>query len=169
MSLPCPRTPRSRSAVHLGLALLLVGLAGCGERASDIVPGSAPGRRVLERAMAAWQSGRAPGMLEDGQSPQVQVVDSFRVPGQRLLGHRVVGELATERARTFSVELVLDSPAARPMVRFLLVGIDPVLVFRDRDYELLTHFEHKMDPAEDEASPSPPAGGPETPGPSPQP
>lgn len=105
-------------------------------------------------------------MLGDSDAPQVQVVDSFRLPGQRLAGYRVVGEQASDRARTFSVQLELEGPTERSLVRFLLVGIDPVLVFRDRDYELLTHFEHKMDPAESTGTP---ADGAETPAVPPQP
>ena len=40
----------------------------------------------------------------------------------------------------------LPGPTSDPWSDILVVGIDPVLVFRQEDYELLAHFEHKMDP-----------------------
>jgi hypothetical protein len=121
-------------------------MIGCGSRpAHSIVPDSAQARTVLEAAMAAWAAGRAPGML-DTTAPRVQVVDSFRKPGQKLEGFEILAETASPRARTFSLRLHMSEPDERPLARYLVVGIDPVLVFRQEDYELLTHFQHKMDP-----------------------
>jgi hypothetical protein len=126
--------------------VLVLGLIGCGRRpTAQIVPDSAPARKVLEAAMAAWAAGRPAGMLET-KAPRVQVVDSFRKPNQRLEGFEILAETASPRARTFSLRLRLVEPNERPLVRYLVVGIDPILIFRQEDYELLTHFEHKMDP-----------------------
>ncbi len=41
------------------------------------------------------------------------------------------------------------------MVRFLVVGIDPILVFRQEDYELISHWEHKMDPGDEKTAATP--------------
>jgi hypothetical protein len=134
------------------LVVLLLGLIGCGSRpAPQIVPDSAQGRKVIGAAMAAWAAGRPAGML-DTTGPRVQVIDSFRKPGQTLEGFEILAETASPRARTFSLRLRLAEPDERPLVRYLVVGIDPVLVFRQEDYELLTHFEHKMDPEPRQAS-----------------
>jgi hypothetical protein len=132
--------------------VLVLGLIGCGRgRTTHIVPDSAEARKVVAAAMAAWAGGRPAGML-DTRAPHVQVVDSFRKPGQKLKGFEIVAETASPRARTFSLRLHLVEPDERPLVRYLVVGIDPVLVFRQEDYELLTHFEHKMDPEPRQAS-----------------
>jgi hypothetical protein len=105
--------------------------------------------------MAAWAAGSPAGML-DATAPRVQVVDSFRKPEQKLEGFEILAETASPRARTFSLRLRLADPDERPVVRYLVVGIDPVLVFRQEDYELLTHFEHKMDPEPRQAGEAPP-------------
>jgi hypothetical protein len=110
---------------------------------------------VIDAAMAAWAGGRPAGML-DTTAPRVQVIDSFRKPSQKLAGFEVLAETASPRARTFSLRLRLAEPDERPLVRYLVVGIDPVLVFREEDYELLTHFEHKMDPVPRQAGTAPP-------------
>jgi predicted small lipoprotein YifL len=135
------------------LAMALV-LAGCGDEGPGIVPDKAKGRAVLTRAMAAWAAGRPPGMLE-GSGPAVQVVDSYRKASQGLAGYEILAETADARARTYSVRVKLERPDERAVLRYLVVGIDPVLVFRQEDYELLTHFEHKMD-----AEPTTASGGP---------
>jgi hypothetical protein len=106
--------------------------------------------------MAAWAAGRPAGML-DTKVPRVQVVDSFRKPNQRLEGFEILAETVSPRARTFSLRLRLVEPDERPLVRYLLVGIDPILIFRQEDYELLTHFEHKMDPEPRQVSEAPTA------------
>lgn len=104
--------------------------------------------------MAAWMAGRPPGMLNT-MAPRVQVIDSFRKPNQKLEGFEIAAETASPRARTFSLRLRLSEPDERPLVRYLVVGIDPILIFRQEDYELLTHFEHKMDPQPQPAAEAP--------------
>ena len=111
----------------------------------SIVPDPARGRQAIEAAMATWKAGQPTGIVEP-TSPRVQVVDTHRKPGQRLVGFEILAESADARVRTFSVRLPLAEPEERPVVRFLVVGIDPVLVFRQEDYELLMHWEHRMDP-----------------------
>jgi hypothetical protein len=101
--------------------------------------------------MVAWKAGHPTGIVEP-TDPRVQVVDTHRKPGQRLDGFEVLAESADSRFRSFSIRLRLAEPEERPVVRFLVVGIDPVLVFRQEDHDLLMHWEHRMnaesDPAE---------------------
>jgi hypothetical protein len=136
--------PTGRATGWVGRLTVLLALTGCGTDDPGIVPDSAKGRAVLARAMEAWVAGRPVGMLE-GTGPAVQVIDSYRKAGQTLAGYEIQAETATPRARTFSLKLTLEHPDEHALVRYLVVGIDPVLIFRQEDYELLTHFEHKMD------------------------
>ncbi len=101
--------------------------------------------------MSTWKAGHPPGIVEP-TSPRVQVVDTHRKPGQALLNHEILSDSADARVRTFSLRLTLSDSEERPVVRFLVVGIDPVLVFRQEDYELLMHWEHRMDPEPEKAS-----------------
>lgn len=97
--------------------------------------------------MAAWRSGRPAGVVEPGL-PRIQIVDTHRKPGQRLTGFEILAESVDDRYRSYTIRLTLVEPEERPPARFLAVGIDPVLVFRQEDYDLLMHWEHRMDPAE---------------------
>jgi hypothetical protein len=136
--------------------VLVLGFIGCWRRpATSIVPDSVRARKVVEAVMAAWAAGSPAGML-DTTAPRVQVVDSFRKPNQKLEGFEILAETASPRARTFSLRLRLAEPDEQPLVRYLVVGIDPVLVFRQEDYELLSHFEHKMDPEPQATGEAPP-------------
>ena len=43
----------------------------------------------------------------------------------------------------FTVQLALDAPPAEVRVRYYVIGIDPVWVVRQEDYDMLTHWEHR--------------------------
>ena len=148
--------PRVRSRWPF-IALVAAGLLGCEPTPEpiSIVPDPARGRQAIEAAMATWKAGHPPGIIEP-TSPGVQVVDTHRKPGQTLVDFEILSDSADLRVRTFSLRLTLSESEERPVVRFLVVGIDPILVFRQEDYELLMHWEHRMDP-EPEKTTAPPA------------
>jgi hypothetical protein len=143
-------------ARHL-FALVAAGLFGCESSPGPIpiVPDTARGRQAIEAAMATWKAGHPTGIVEP-TSPRVQMVDTHRKPGQALLDYEILSDSADPRVRTFSLRLRLSDSEERPVVRFLVVGIDPILVFRQEDYELLMHWEHRMD-TELEKTTTPPA------------
>ena len=138
------------------MAFVATGLSGCEAPPEPIpiVPDSARGRQAIEALMATWQEGHPSGILEP-TSPRVQVVDTHRKPGQKPVGFEILSESADARVRTFGVRVALIGPEERPVVRFLVVGIDPILVFRQEDYELLMHWELRMDPKPEEGATSP--------------
>ena len=123
-----------------------------------IVPDPARGRQAIEAVMSTWKAGHPTGILES-TSPRVQVIDTHRKPGQTLVSFEVLSDSADSRVRTFSVRLELSDSEDRPVVRYLVVGIDPVLVFRQEDYDLLMHWEHRMDPEPEKGAvpPAPPS------------
>ena len=137
--------------------LVATGCSGCEPPPEPIpiVPDAVKGRQAIEALMETWREGHPTGIIEP-TSPRVQVVDTHRKPGQRLAGFEILSDSADSRVRTFGVRLSLLEPEERPVVRFLVVGIDPILVFRQEDYELLMHWEHQMDP-EPEKGAGPPA------------
>jgi hypothetical protein len=142
------------------VVFVIAGFSGCEATPAPIpiVPDEAKGRQAIEALMATWKEGHPTGSVEP-TSPRIQVVDTHRKPGQRLVGFEILSQSADSRVRTFSVRLVLIKPEERPIVRFLVVGIDPILVFRQEDYELLMHWEHQMDPETEKGAgpPAPPA------------
>jgi hypothetical protein len=152
------RSIRARAVVlvALGAVLTLCG-PGCGGRArgfEQFIPEPGPARSALTAVLAAWAEGRPPE-APAATRPEVYVVDKQRRPGQRLARFEVLGEVAAEKARGFAVRLNFEDPDGQDVVRFLVVGTDPVWVFRQEDYEMISHWMHPMKPGEGEGEARP--------------
>jgi hypothetical protein len=77
-----------------------------------------------------------------------------------LLSYEIVGPLMTiGKARPFAVRLDLGAPPETVSARYLVIGQDPLWVFRQEDFERMLHWEHKMDGEAASARPAPSAGG----------
>lgn len=144
------------------LVLLAASAAGCQQRTKqDYIPSAERSRECLERALTQWQTGKrdAPGEGE----PKVQLADSVHDQGRKLQRFEILGELPSEDGRRFSVRLALRKPEKEQDVTYVLIGIDPVWIIRLDDYEMFTHWDHKMTlpepdaPREPEAAASPEA------------
>jgi hypothetical protein len=123
-----------RSLVFGGL-LLLAG-AGCG---SDhgygrYIPPEQTSRQALEAALTAWQNGKQPGQVADGP-PAVEVVDSRWKAGQKLRKFQIVGEEPGDGPKFFKVRLTLKGQAKEQEVRYVVVGRDPLWVYREDDFQ----------------------------------
>ncbi|MBI3468201.1 MAG: hypothetical protein HY000_34790 [Planctomycetes bacterium] len=130
----------------LGGLLLATACLGCGRRTAGterFVPPVEAARQALSAALKSWQNGEAPGAIPE-TSPPVQLVDSHRKPGQKLASFEILGEVAGDGPRTFAVKARLEDPQEEQRVRFVLVGRDPIWVFREEDYEMMVHWEHPM-------------------------
>jgi hypothetical protein len=133
---------------NLLLSLIVLALmfqAGCARPSSGYdryVPSVARAEEALEMVLAAWKRGEPAAALKfDSPAVTIQVADSTRRPGQRLLDYELLGEIAGEGPRTFAVRLKLDNPTEARDVRYYLVGIDPLWVFRQEDYDAVVHWQ----------------------------
>ena len=97
------------ASVLVGLLAALV--SGCGGLLSGAysryVPNEASARRALEAALSAWQRGEPAGKIES-TSPAVEVVDTKRPQGQKLVRFEIVKEEPSEGPRWFTVRLVFE-------------------------------------------------------------
>jgi len=133
--------------VWCAAVLLCAAFVGCKTRtADDYRPSEELCRQALTAALDAWKSGEPAGRIEG--TPTVQVGDTLRRPGQRLASYEILGETAGDQGRQFAVRIVFTNPAAEEKINFILIGIDPIWVFRQEEYDMVTHWEHKMPPAE---------------------
>jgi hypothetical protein len=123
----------------LWLGLLLVGAAlGCGKPSYDrYVPAEPTARRALETALDHWKGGGKPGKLT-GPSATVEVLDSRWGAGQKLAGYEIVNEESGEGGRWFTVRLTLQKPGGVQSARYVVVGKDPLWVYRDEDFKKVT-------------------------------
>jgi hypothetical protein len=125
----------------LGLAWLAVWLAGCGGNSDEsYVPQSESAKEALQMALDAWKAGQPAdpvGALPSGAT--IRAIDMDWAAGSRLAAYEIVQELpqsAEPGPRRFTVKLTLDGSAQPVEVTYLVVGIDPLQVFRDKDYDL---------------------------------
>jgi hypothetical protein len=132
---------------YVALFVWLMAIAGCQKKPDPqrFVPAEEAARRALESVLKSWQDEQPVGLISNTTAPQVHITDSHRKPGQKLQAFQILGEVPGNAPRCFAVKLTLTNPAAQERVRFVVLGIDPLWVFRHEDLELLSHWEHKMD------------------------
>ncbi len=118
----------------------LVSLGGCKHRsASEFTPSSDKARTALDVALKSWKDGQQPGTVAGTSKPVVQIVDSDWSDGRKLTSYEIVNDEAPAGLgpRTFTVRLTTDNGKARE-VKYMVVGIDPLLIYRDVDYDKLS-------------------------------
>jgi hypothetical protein len=148
--------PFARSVLRLVCGLALVAGAGCAGGRGDAcyIPAEETARRALEVVLAAWRDGGAADGPANGL-PELQVVDTRRKEGQRLRGYEILGAVPAEGGhRRFAVRLVLEEPDEEQKARYVVIGIDPLWVWRQEDLDRLMHWEMDMS-AEPEAAGKP--------------
>jgi len=120
----------------------------------NYTPSAAVAEDAVRRALEAWQAGAQPGALP-GTKPVIYVTDTGRRPGQLLESYAILCETRGTGGRSYAVTLNLKNPADVVKTKYLVVGIDPIWVFRQEDYELLMHWDHHMTRREETADENP--------------
>lgn len=133
------------------LSLLAAATSGCGRQETHerYVPSTDSARVALEAALVDWREGKAPGEISR-LKPIAHVIDTHRKPGQSLESFEILGEAPAEGVRCFAVLVKLSNPAAEERLRYYVVGIDPLWVFRQDDYDMLARWECKTPESEEE-------------------
>lgn len=126
-------------AAACGWVVGLAVLAGC-DKAADTgkyVPAGSSAREALEAALTKWKDGEArPGEFTAGKV-KVQVVDQAWAGGLKLQGFEITGEeSASGGPRVFNVKL--KTGKGEQAAKYYVVGIDPLWVYGEADYQKLT-------------------------------
>jgi hypothetical protein len=115
-------------------ALLVVAGTGCGSGAVAAPSGEAA-RTALELALKTWRDGGKPGELS-GSKPAVVVHDTPWSQGGRLKSFEILREEeGSEVEKRFTVRLSLSKPEVDQEVGYHVLGVGPLMVFRDQDYQ----------------------------------
>ena len=136
---------------RLAGVFLTLALAGCGESAARFKPAGTTARAALELALNAWKNGESADTLASGVPP-VQAVDSHWRAGRKLASFEIVKEEPGETDQRFSVRLIEDGPGAKGKLKsapapaaaevtYVVIGHDPVWVYRDEDYARLLNMD----------------------------
>lgn len=125
------------------IAAAALALAGCTDPQKNYTPSMNVAEDAVRRALEAWKAGEPAGALPDTK-PVIHVTDGGRKPGQKLESYAILGETSGTAGRTYAVTLHLSEPEVEVKTKYIVVGIDPLWVFRQEDYELLMHWDHHM-------------------------
>jgi hypothetical protein len=148
MSVRIARIGRRRLTTWACCAAMLASVAACergdGEAATPaFVPSWTDARQALESSLSAWRDAPSPSPASSNIRG-VQFVDKRRKPDQRLLAFQILGQTDSENARQFTVRLNLEGDESPQLVKYNVLGREPVWVFRLEDYEMFAHWEHDM-------------------------
>lgn len=129
------------------LAVLMLALVvGCGQRnptAEEFIPPEDVVQSALDRCLGAWAKGESTSPVA-GTYPPIHLIDGLRTKERKLLKYEILGPTPADAARCIAVRLTLGNPSQEIRERYVVVGIDPIWVWRLDDYVMLTHWNHPM-------------------------
>ena len=120
--------------VLLGAAAILP--AGCGGTSAErYVPDAADARRGLEAALTSWKNGERLKTITSLETP-VNVVDSRWRAGKKLQSFEIVSEAPGNPHPVFTVKMRLAGQDKEEETKYIITGLNPILVFREQDYDV---------------------------------
>jgi hypothetical protein len=126
---------RYRAAAWFGPGLLTLVLCGCSaanRSEFDILPNTDKARDALEKALTAWQNGQKVGKVQES-SPGIEAIDNVWQAGKKLTSFEVLQAVDKPGPRWFLVKLTLKD-AQPQQVHYAVLGLDPLWVYREEDY-----------------------------------
>lgn len=136
--------PARAAAVSL-LVAVLAAATGCGRSAGNYeryVPSAQQAQQALTSVLQLWREGEPVGLRTLHGVGEVYVIDSQWQQGRPLRSFAVLGEAPGDGPRTLAARLVLDNPRQETIVRYYLVGVKPLWIFRQEDYDMISHWDH---------------------------
>lgn len=121
--------------------LVVVALAclGCHKQGGEerYTPAEGTAREALDAALTRWKGGQpAPAPFPLGKV-KVEVLDQNWAGGLKLTGYEIVAdEPAASGPRVFTVKL--NTSKGERTVKYYVVGIDPLWVYGEADYQKAT-------------------------------
>ena len=119
--------------IRVASLTLFMLVLGCGASDRKYIPSQSTARGALEAALKAWKSGAAHGTVKSFQVP-VETFDARWQAGKKLEQFEILREEPSEGPKTFVVKMKLADDKEEQEVTYLVLGKDPLLVFRKEDY-----------------------------------
>jgi len=119
--------------------VLITGMVGCQEEPKGyerFVPPAEDARGAVVAMLTSWRDSVA---LPEGSN--IRITDIHRKLGQELHAFDVMGEVPVENVRAFAVRLHLKNPDETQVVRYFVLGTDPLWVLRQEDYDMIAHWQ----------------------------
>ncbi len=147
----CRKRRAHRYAFVCAVAAMIC--SGCSHEpdANRYVPAADLARAAVEAVLVDWQAGLTNGPI-NRLKVKIESIDNQRKQGQKLAGFEILGEVTQPGARCFAVRLEFKNSSESSKVRYVVIGIDPLFVYRQEDFDLLNQWDHMM-PIEEEPRP----------------
>ena len=121
----------SRVIPLIAILGLIIGCGGPPEK--KYIPKADLAQGALEAALEHWKSGAKHGPVEDFTVP-VDVFDARWQNGKKLESYEILSEVPSDGPKIFLVKMKLEEDKEENEVKYFVVGKDPLLVFREQDY-----------------------------------
>ena len=127
-------TPLFARRVFLAALVLATTLSGCGGSGTDrYIPNTSAARDAVQTALTTWKAGTPHGPITSSK-PAINVFDARWQAGKKLASFEILEEIPGQEQPQFMVKLTVQGQKEET-ITYLVVGIDPLLVFRDADYK----------------------------------
>jgi hypothetical protein len=110
---------------------LIFGCSGAPEK--KYIPSADAARTTLETALEHWKSGAKHGRIDDKIA--IDVFDARWQNGRKLESYEILDEEISEGPKIFVVKMKLDEDKQEKEVKYYIVGKNPLMVFREQDYQ----------------------------------
>ena len=107
-------------------------LAGCGGGSAPLASTNAA-RQALRTSLDAWKAGKPASSLA-AEKPSIEAVDFEWKAGKVLTDYALGDEAPGQGTQTLSATLTLKGEPAARNVRYMVLGLDPVRIYRDEDF-----------------------------------
>jgi hypothetical protein len=132
----------------LALLLFLIAptaLAGCGNGSAPL-PSTTASRQALQASLDVWKAGKPASGLS-AEKPSIEVVD-FEWKAGKVLTEYVIGdETPGQGTQTFSATLTLKGEPASKSVQYMVLGLDPIRIYRDEDFNRAMNMDNSPAPS----------------------
>jgi hypothetical protein len=127
--------------VALMAGVILAATSGCsrkGGKNADFVTPSDKARPALEAALANWKNGQPSGSVPGKSEPAIQMLDAGWQASRKLVGYEILQEdSGSQGHRFFTVRLTFaEGPPVE--TRYVVMGIDPLLVTREEEFNKMS-------------------------------
>lgn len=124
----------SRVLRWIPVVVLVVGLSGCGGGSHDrYLPAKTTAREAVTKALEAWKAGAAYGPISDSK-PKINVFEARWRDGKKLESFEIVEDIPKVEPPQFKVRIQVAGEPEQ-VDTYLVIGIEPLNVFRDVDYK----------------------------------
>lgn len=125
---------RRLSSLTMAVAALASLIIGCqGATHDKYVTETTDARGALEAGLAAWASGEPHQTVKSFTTP-VDVYDARWRKGDKLERFEIVEELPGDPHPSFRVKVHFSGKDQEEETTYLVMGIDPIMVYRSEDY-----------------------------------